>query len=87
MIKDRKFKELEIGGKTGHLTGDNPRGRVDWFIGYALDQDEKISVAAITVNKKFWTVKSSFLGQSMIKKYFAPLISSQKKEQTVTSSR
>lgn len=78
IIKDRKFREIEMGGKTGHLTGDNPRGRVDWFVGFALDQDRKIAVAAITVNKKFWTVKSAHLGQSMFRKYFGPVVSNQK---------
>ena len=78
IMKDRKFREIEMGGKTGHLTGDNPRGRVDWFVGYALDQERKIAVAAITVNKKFWTVKSAHLGQSMFRKYFGPVDSNQK---------
>ncbi|WP_415064213.1 penicillin-binding transpeptidase domain-containing protein [Bdellovibrio sp.] len=78
IMKDRKFREIEMGGKTGHLTGDNPRGRVDWFVGYALDQERKIAVAAITVNKKFWTVKSAHLGQSMFRKYFGPVVSNQK---------
>lgn len=85
ILKDRKFSEIEMGGKTGHLTGDNPRGRVDWFVGYALDGDRKIAVAAITVNKKFWTVKSAYLGQSMFRKYFGPTISSPKAR--VVSSR
>lgn len=75
ILRDRKFREIEMGGKTGHLTGDNPRGRVDWFVGYALDGDRKIAVAAITVNKKFWTVKSAHLGQSMFRKYFGPVVS------------
>lgn len=74
LVRDRRFNEIEIGGKTGHLTGDNPRGRVDWFVGYALDNNEKIAISAITVNKKFWTVKSSHLGQSMVKKYFLPQV-------------
>lgn len=78
LMKDRKFREVEMGGKTGHLMGDNPRGRVDWFIGYALDEDRKIAVAAITVNKKFWTVKSAHLGQSMFRKYFSPIVAQQK---------
>lgn len=78
IVKDRKFREIEMGGKTGHLTGDNPRGRVDWFVGYALDQERKIAVAAMTVNKKFWTVKSAHLGQSMFRKYFGPVVSNQK---------
>ncbi|AHI07101.1 penicillin-binding protein transpeptidase domain-containing protein [Bdellovibrio bacteriovorus W] len=72
IVNDKKYREIEMGGKTGHLTGDNPRGRVDWFVGFAQDSDRKIAIAAITVNKKFWTVKSSYLGQSMFKKYFAP---------------
>jgi len=74
ILKDRKFREIEMGGKTGHLTGDNPKGRVDWFVGYALEGDRKIAVAAITVNKKFWTVKSAHLGQSMFRKYFGPVL-------------
>ncbi|MEN0058395.1 MAG: penicillin-binding transpeptidase domain-containing protein [Bdellovibrio sp.] len=78
IVKDRKFREIEMGGKTGHLTGDNPRGRVDWFVGYALDSDNKIAVAAITVNKKFWTVKSAYLGQSMFRAYFGPVVSQEK---------
>lgn len=85
IVKDRKFREIEMGGKTGHLTGDNPRGRVDWFVGYALDEDRRISVAAITVNKKFWTVKSAHLGQSMFRKYFSPSVSTENKNHVITA--
>ncbi len=74
LMRNRNFKDIEMGGKTGHFTGDNPKGKVDWFIGYAFDDNRKISVAALTVNKKFWTVKSSYLGQTMIRKYFEPMI-------------
>lgn len=74
LVKNKKFKAIAMGGKTGHLTGDNPKGRVDWFVGYAFDDDRKISLAAVTVNVKYWTVKSSHLGQSMFKKYFDPVI-------------
>ncbi|HEX7675545.1 MAG TPA: penicillin-binding transpeptidase domain-containing protein [Bdellovibrio sp.] len=86
ILKDRKFREIEMGGKTGHLTGDNPRGRVDWFVGYALDEDRKIAVAAITVNRKFWTVKSAHLGQSMFRKYFSPIVAQQQKATRKVSS-
>lgn len=88
ITNDRKFREIEMGGKTGHLTGDNPRGRVDWFVGYALDDERKIAVAAITVNKKFWTVKSAHLGQSMFRKYFGPVVTaSQSKARTISSAK
>ncbi|WP_295904605.1 penicillin-binding transpeptidase domain-containing protein [uncultured Bdellovibrio sp.] len=87
IMKDRKFREIEMGGKTGHLTGDNPRGRVDWFVGYALDNERKIAVAAITVNKKFWTVKSAHLGQSMFRKYFGPIVADNKKGRVISSAK
>lgn len=83
IMRDRKFRELEMGGKTGHLTGDNPRGRTDWFVGYAMIDERKVAVAAVTVNKKFWTVKSAHLGQSMFMKYFKPL--PQGKDHVVTA--
>lgn len=76
LVKNKKFREIEMGGKTGHLTGDNPKGRVDWFVGYAFDDSRRVSLAAITVNVKYWTVKSSYLGQSMFRKYFEPILQS-----------
>lgn len=72
--RNRKFEEIEMGGKTGALTGDNPRGRVDWFVGYATDGQRRVALAALTVNKEFWTVRSSFLGKSLFKKAFEPTI-------------
>ncbi len=75
LVRDRRFREVEMGGKTGHLTGDNPKGRVDWFVGYATDEaNRKLAVAAITVNKKYWTVKSSYIGQYMFRTYFEPVV-------------
>lgn len=70
MVKDKKFKEIEMGGKTGHFSGVNPKGTNDWFVGYAEDGDTQIAIAAITVNVKKWTVKSSALAQMMFKKYY-----------------
>ena len=70
LLRDKKFKEVEMGGKTGNYTGMNPKGKTDWFVGYATDQDDKIAIAAITVNIRKWTVKSSALGEMMFRKYF-----------------
>ncbi|MGZ3747953.1 MAG: penicillin-binding transpeptidase domain-containing protein [Pseudobdellovibrionaceae bacterium] len=74
LVHNKKFKTIEMGGKTGHLTGENPRGRVDWFVGYAMDETNKVAIAAVSVNKEKWTVKSAELGQNMFKKYFGPII-------------
>jgi peptidoglycan glycosyltransferase len=73
LVRDRKFEELEMGGKTGSLQGDNPKGKVDWFVGYAISEKQKLAVAAITVNKEKWTVKSTYLAQSVFRKHFGPL--------------
>ena len=70
IIRDKKFREIEMGGKTGHFSGLNPKGRTDWFVGYASDGEDKIAIAAITVNIRKWTVKSSALGEMMFRKYF-----------------
>lgn len=70
IIRDKKFREVEMGGKTGHFSSLNPKGRTDWFIGYASDGQDKIAIAAITVNIHKWTVKSSALGEMMFRKYF-----------------
>ncbi len=70
IVRDKKFREIEMGGKTGHFSGMSPKGRNDWFVGYASDDQDKIAVAAITVNVKKWTVKSSALGEMMFRKYF-----------------
>lgn len=70
LVRDRKFRELVVGGKTGSLTGDNPRGKVDWFVGYAMNENQKIAIAALTVNVEYWTVKSSYLAQSMFRSHF-----------------
>jgi cell division protein FtsI/penicillin-binding protein 2 len=70
MVRDKKFREIEMGGKTGHFSGLNPKGRTDWFVGYATNGEDKIAIAAITVNIQKWTVKSSALGEMMFRKYF-----------------
>jgi penicillin-binding protein A len=70
LVKDRKLKELIVGGKTGSLTGDNPKGKVDWFVGYATDEKHKIAIAALTVNVNYWTVKSAYLAQSLFRTHF-----------------
>ncbi len=68
--------DIEVGGKTGSLTGWSPEGRHDWFVGYASLYDHKIAFAALTINKKYWTVKSSFVARKAIEAYFSEQTSS-----------
>lgn len=64
------FRELDVGGKTGSLTDQNLNGKVDWFVGFAQSHGRKVSISVLTVNKKFWTVKSSYLARRVIETAF-----------------
>lgn len=70
LMRNKKLMPMELGGKTGSLTGNHPRGKVDWFVGYAIKGDTNLAIATITVNKKYWTVKSAHLAQEIFKKYY-----------------
>jgi len=58
----KRFKQMDfVGGKTGHLTGDFPAGKRDWFTFYYNDGDRNYSICALIINQKRWFVKSSHL--------------------------
>lgn len=65
-----KFRDLDVGGKTGSLTGMNPRGKYDWFVGFAEGRARKIAFAALTIHEKLWRVKSSYLVRRGIESFF-----------------
>lgn len=71
-LRSHIAQDLEIGGKTGSLTGIYPKGKYDWFVGYAAGSNRKIAVAALTINEENWRVKSSYLARSFIEGYFKP---------------
>ena len=63
--------DVEVGGKTGSLTGENPPGRYDWFIGYAQKDRRKIAFAAMCINEEFWYVKSAYVARKAIQHFFS----------------
>jgi len=64
------LKTLDVGGKTGSLTGTDPRGKYDWFVGYADGGQHRIALAALTISEKVWRVKSSYLARKAFESYF-----------------
>ena len=66
------LKDVAIGGKTGSLTGYEPKGKYDWFVGFGERGDHKIAFAVLCINKEKWYVKSSFLARKMMEYYFSP---------------
>ena len=68
-IRQARHDDVEMGGKTGSLTGLDPKGKCDWFVGYVIYNNRKIAVAALTVNEKNWKVKSSQLASFYLHEY------------------
>lgn len=69
VVRRRSYDEVEFGGKTGSLMGMDPKGKCDWFVGYARYRDRRVAVAALTVNEKKWKVKSSVLAKLFFQGY------------------
>lgn len=71
------LEKLEIGGKTGTLTGGEPFGKRDWFVSYAKlleDKNDKgISVCVMIVNQRKWYVKSSLVAKNIMEYYYSTL--------------
>lgn len=66
----KEYAVLNVGGKTGSLTGMDPPGKYDWFVGYADGGMRRIAVAALTIHGKHWRVKSSYLARRAFETYF-----------------
>jgi len=65
-----ELTDVKVGGKTGSLTGFKPKGKYDWFVGFATHKGEKIAYAVLCINKEKWYVKSSQFARQMLEFYF-----------------
>lgn len=68
----RAYAGIDVGGKSGSLNGLNPKGKCDWFVGYARDGEREVAVAALSVNERNWKVKSAYLASKFFELYFKP---------------
>ncbi len=75
-LKSRIKKNLDIGGKTGSITGGFPFGKRDWFTSFAVpleSPNDGISVCVMNINFKKWYVKSARLAQEIIQYYYSDI--------------
>jgi cell division protein FtsI/penicillin-binding protein 2 len=63
---------LQMGGKTGSLTGKNPPGKNEWFVGYARSNDRQLAVGVVIVSERYWRVKPSELVRDIFEFEFGP---------------
>lgn len=67
------LRKLFIGAKTGTLTGHEPFGKYDWFVGFAQsseDPTKKIAFASMIVNRAYWRVKSAHIAREAVIAHF-----------------
>jgi peptidoglycan glycosyltransferase len=63
--KYRKFREI-VGGKTGTLTGQSPKGVTTWFSGVAPLNNPEVAIAAVVVLDERWHIKAPNLAAEAI---------------------
>jgi peptidoglycan glycosyltransferase len=69
-FKKGAFGDIDVGGKTGSLTGTDPAGRYDWFVGYGVSGEHRLAVASLVISKEYWKVKSTVLARHAIELFF-----------------
>jgi cell division protein FtsI/penicillin-binding protein 2 len=61
---------VRVAGKTGSLSGRDPDGRYEWFIGVAPADQPKIAIAVVIVQKPRWWVTPSQVAAETLKAIF-----------------
>jgi cell division protein FtsI/penicillin-binding protein 2 len=61
---------IDVAGKTGNLTGGDPFGRYEWFLGLAPAEAPTIAVVVLQVQSNLWWSRSSELAAKVLQKVF-----------------
>jgi cell division protein FtsI/penicillin-binding protein 2 len=61
---------VSVAGKTGSLTGENPGGRYEWFIGTAPAESPRIAVAVVMVQGDLYWRTASQVAASVLQSVF-----------------
>lgn len=69
MLARKQYADVDLGGKTGSLTGTQPAGKYDWFIGYARMEDRHVAIAVLTIHGQLWRVKSAQVAAEYFQDY------------------
>ncbi len=63
-------RKVGVAGKTGSLTGNDPPGKYEWFIGFAPVDEPRIAVASLVVNRELWHIKGTYVAQAVMREFF-----------------
>jgi cell division protein FtsI/penicillin-binding protein 2 len=64
------LREMSVAAKTGSLSGTQPPGRYEWFIGLAPADHPKIAIAVLVVQQKRWHTNASTVGAQVLNAIF-----------------
>jgi len=69
-FRDRRGRprlgKVLVAGKTGNLTGKEPKGRYEWFIGAAPAHEPTVAIAVLQVQGHLWWRKSSEIAADVL---------------------
>ncbi|HQG31071.1 MAG TPA: penicillin-binding transpeptidase domain-containing protein [Deltaproteobacteria bacterium] len=70
---DRVLKHLDMGGKTGSIDGDDPKGRRNWFVGFARDQNtgKAITIGCLLILDDHFWIQADMFSRLVIRHYFS----------------
>jgi len=61
---------VKVAGKTGSLSGTDPKGRYEWFVGVAPADDPEIAVAVLLVQSDQWWRSASQIAAEVLQGVF-----------------
>jgi hypothetical protein len=61
---------VDVAGKTGSLSGKNPAGRYEWFIGAAPAEEPRVAVAVLLVQGHLWWRNASQIAAEVLRVVF-----------------
>jgi cell division protein FtsI/penicillin-binding protein 2 len=62
--------EVTVAGKTGSLSGHDPDGRYEWFVGVAPAERPRVAVATVAVQGPLYWMSASQLAAEVLKQVF-----------------
>jgi cell division protein FtsI/penicillin-binding protein 2 len=73
-FRDRRGRprlgEIRVAAKTGNLSGEEPSGRYEWFVGVAPAQAPTVAVAVLQLQGDLWWVRSSEIAADVLAEIF-----------------
>jgi len=78
--KDNILSKLTIGGKTGSINNRIHDARIDWFVGFAREQegDGQLAVSVVVAHEKYIGTRAAEYARLAIRQYFKGIETSRK---------